>query len=95
MKKITNYITVLLVATIMFVTTGCGQPKVINGVKYETYGLLNESTSKNENIEYKLSVGNVVWSILLCETVVMPVYFIGFSIYNPVGVKGQVVKGTI
>mgnify|MGYP003152316627 CR=1 FL=1 len=58
------------------VITGCGDAKVINGVKYDTYGLLDEGEKKNPDIEYRIIVGNVVWSLILAET-----------IYEPVGVK--------
>ena len=69
------------------VITGCGDAKVINGVKYDTYGLFDESEKKNPDIEYRIIVGNVVLSVLLFETFVAPIYFAGFSIYEPVGVK--------
>ena len=67
--------------------TGCGDAKVINGVKYDTYGLFDESEKKNPDIEYRIIVGNVVLSVLLFETFVAPIYFAGFSIYEPVGAK--------
>lgn len=53
----------------------------------ETYGLFNESQYKNPNVKYELSVGNVVWGIILVETIVAPVYFFGFSLYEPVALK--------
>lgn len=86
----------LLLACLMFVTliTGCGSNKTIDGVTYGTHGLFN-SDEANPNIEYKIIIGNVVWSIILIETVVFPVYFIGFSIYEPVGKKGSVIKGAV
>ncbi len=56
---------------------------------YPTYGLFNESTDKSRNVCYKISIGNVVWSILLFETVIAPIYFIGFSLYNPVRMKND------
>ena len=86
-----------LIALILSVSllTACGRPMDITtatGTKeYPTYGLFNESTDKSKNVCYKISVGNVVWSIVLIETIVMPVYFVGFSLYNPIGPK---VNGT-
>lgn len=41
-------------------------------------------TEENPDIKYKISVGNVVWSIILVETIIAPVYFIGWSIKNPI-----------
>ena len=71
--------------------TGCGRPAdiTVNGVtkEYPTYGLFNMGTAKSDKVCYELSVGNVVWSIISIENVVMPVYFIGFSLFNPVAAK--------
>jgi hypothetical protein len=66
---------------------GCGNSKVIDNKTYGTYGLLNEETKKNPNIKYRMIVGNVIWSIILCETIVFPIYFVGFSLYEPVEKK--------
>jgi len=86
MKKL---ITVALAATVLL--SGCGQPKnlTVNGItkEYPTYGLFNQPTQSSKNVCYEVSVGNVVWSILLIETIIAPVYFVGFSLYNPVNVK--------
>lgn len=75
---------VILTAAVL---AGCGQPAWIGGKKYDTYGFFNSVTKKNPNIQYEVSVGNVVWSIILIETVVFPVYFVGFSLFNPIGPK--------
>jgi len=90
MKKLMKKLIVILLSA------SFGNPasfKVENKVKeYPTYGFLNSDTQKSEKICYEVSVGNVVWSIILIETVVAPVYFIGFSLFNPVSVKN--VSGT-
>ena len=72
---------------------GCGKPRYIDGTLYDTCGVFNQDECKNDNIQYTISVGNVVWSILLSETVIFPIYFIGFSIWNPVGLKKDYKKG--
>jgi hypothetical protein len=84
--------TVLVIALAL---TGCGDTKVIDGVEYDTYGLFDESDKRNPNIKYELIVGNVVWSVVLVETVVAPIYFLGFSLWEPVGLKGDHVPGVI
>ena len=66
---------------------GCGDTKVIEGIEYDTYGLLNKEDNRNPEIKYRLITGNAVWSVLLCSTVAAPIYFIGFSIYEPVRKK--------
>ena len=58
---------------------------MIDGVKYDTYGILNADEKKNPNIEYRMVWGNLVWSLILCETIIAPFYFIGFSMYEPIG----------
>ena len=83
MKKI------LLFVVVISMLTSCGQPLEHEGKTYPTYGFLNKSTDKSKKICYKVSVGNIVWSILSVETVVLPIYFVGFSLFNPVYPKGR------
>lgn len=52
----------------------------------ESTGAFNKS-KRDPNVEYELCVGNVVWSIILVETLIAPLYFIGWSIMEPVSVK--------
>jgi hypothetical protein len=82
MQKIFVYISVIVLLVTLL---GCGQNKEINGHQYVTYGLFDEGQYKNPDIEYRLIIGNVVWSIILAETIVAPIYFIGFSLYEPIG----------
>ena len=81
-------IAALLIASML---TGCGAPRglTVDGKvkEYPTYGFLNQDTSKSEKVCYEVSVGNIVWSVLLVETIIAPIYFIGFSLFNPVRVK--------
>jgi hypothetical protein len=65
----------------------CAKSKVIDGVEYKPYGIFNEEQHHNPNIEYELVNGNIVWSIILFETAIAPIYFIGWSIKQPVGKK--------
>jgi len=89
MKKL---IALAIVASIAL--SGCGAPMDLptgpNGQlqSYPTYGLFNENTAKSDKVCYEVSVGNVVWSVIGIETIVMPVYFIGWSLFNPVSVRG-------
>ncbi len=77
----------LLITATCLALAGCGQPATLNGVRYPTHGFLDKDTNKSEKICYELSIGNVVWSALTLPSVVLPVYFVGFSLYNPVRVK--------
>ena len=83
----------ILVATLAaFVLSGCGMPlstRLPDGSSktYPTYGILNSDDSKSKNVCYKLSIGNLILSILFVETIIIPVYLVGFDIMNPVRLK--------
>ena len=92
--RLLNVRFIALLCVFLIFLTGCGNTKVINGIEYDTYGLLNADNKKNPQIEYEVIWGNVIWGCILSETIIAPVYFFGFSIFEPVGpklpVKGQV-----
>lgn len=50
----------------------------------EPYGIFNEKDKRVDGVVYELSVGHLVWSVILCETLVAPAYFIGWNLYQPV-----------
>lgn len=79
--------TVLLMCCMLLMTSGCGDDMVINGKNYETVGVFNMHEVENNGVEYRIIPGNVVWSIILVETLVFPIYFVGFSCLEPVGLK--------
>lgn len=84
-----KFITSFLIVAIMAMSfTGCADKKTIDGVTYDTYGLLNSDSKQNPNIEYELQWGNMVWGVLLAEFFFIPtIYFFGFSLWEPVGPK--------
>lgn len=71
--------------------TSCADSKVfvIDGkhVKVEPYGWADYQELKNDSIVYQANVGNIVWSVILSETVVVPVWLTGWQIYEPVRKK--------
>lgn len=69
---------------ITFLLNACADNKVFDGKEYETYGLINKDEIKKPCVQYKLSTGNLVWGIILVETILMPIYFFGFSLWEPV-----------
>jgi hypothetical protein len=87
----------LLLALSFFISvSGCGQTKTIDGIEYDTYGLLNENEKRNPDIAYEVIWGNVFWGCLFLETIVAPVYFFGFSLFEPVGkANPQRIKGAV
>lgn len=72
----------LLVLTALLGLAGCADNKVIQGVEVKSYGVFEDPVPC---IKYDLAWGNLIWSAILVETIIAPVYFIGFSIYEPVG----------
>ena len=83
MKKI---VSVLLVLALPFIW-GCADDKTIDGVNYKRYGLITKDDIKDDAIEYRLVWGNFVWSAILIETIICPIYFFGWAIWEPVGKK--------
>lgn len=77
-----SFIALAIAATMML--SACGaEDKVIDGVKYGTYGIAN-TEMHNSKIQYEISGWSVFWAIFLSETIVGPVYFIGWDLYQPV-----------
>jgi len=83
-----------LIAILMILTVGCADNKTLDvpnkGVmEVETYGLFNETELREECVNYSLSMGNVIWGIILIESVVVPIYMYGFSLWEPVSIKQE------
>jgi hypothetical protein len=88
MKIFKNLITFVLILTL---STSCATTKIINtptGVEVvKPYGVLNKNVVKRDDVVYEVSVGNVIISILTVQTVVIPVWLIGWKLHNPINVK--------
>ena len=85
MKKILIYV---IVVCFLFTISGCGQNlHGPNGKVYKTYGLFNKKEVRQSEMEYDIIWGNVAWSIILSETIVAPIIFVGWSLYEPIGLK--------
>lgn len=81
MKKL-----LLLALTLMIV--GCADEKTFqkaDGTTFtaEPFGWMNTS-KKIEGVRYDINPGNIVWSIILGETVIAPVLFTGLALWEPV-----------
>ncbi|MCW8965775.1 MAG: hypothetical protein OQK82_03680 [Candidatus Pacearchaeota archaeon] len=88
MKKI---LSLVLICSVLL--TSCADSLTyVNGqgqsVTAKSTGIFNKE-KRDPNVNYELCVGNVVWTVILCETLVMPLYFVGWSIMEPVSVKQQ------
>lgn len=73
---------VMSCALLVVALSSCANSKKIDGITYESYGIFNDE-KKNPKIKYNIVWGNVLWSVILSETIIAPVYFIGFSISKP------------
>ena len=90
---------ILFLALIAIVLTSCADEKTIKVLNYdktkvetktfETYGPFCENLYYDQRIEYGVNVGNVVWDIILCETIFVPVILIGWELYEPVKAKPE------
>jgi hypothetical protein len=76
---------ILLIITILFSSCANEITYCDQGVTKEvgSYGLFTQS-SADPNVKYEASAGNAIWSIILIETIIAPVYFVGWSIMTPV-----------
>jgi hypothetical protein len=86
----------LALALVLFLTS-CADSKRLPGngsdrEVVEPYGFLNEDTTRLDCVDYEPSIGNVIWGIILIETIVVPLYINLFSIYEPVSVDNDCVK---
>jgi len=68
--------------------TGAAEYKAPEPVRechtFKQYGFANLE-ERNPKVRYEVSMGNVVWSAILCETVVAPIVLLGWYLYEPVG----------
>lgn len=62
--------------------TSCAKEKTIKGETVAPYGWAN-SSEKNENINYQVSVGNVVLSVIFSETILVPIILTGWYLFEP------------
>lgn len=76
-----------VIALILILATSCARNLTVDGQTYRPYGFANADDRKSPDIEYDVCLGNLFWAVMMSETVVMPLYFAGWSIMEPVGKK--------
>lgn len=83
-----KYIKFLIFAIILFFISSCADSKTLEiggkNVNVEPYGWANETAVKNDSVVYQIVAGNVIWSIIGVETVIVPIWLTGYSLYEPV-----------
>lgn len=90
MKKILT----LLIALVILSSCADSKEFEIEGktVIVEPYGWANKESRYNENVIYEISAGNVIWSIIGVETIVLPVWLTGWQLFEPIKLKEEVNK---
>ena len=66
---------------------GCTTPIYVNDEIVKPYGvfhLLFDKDTIHEDIVYGLSIGNIFWSVVLIETVVVPFIIVGWYLWQPI-----------
>lgn len=78
--------------SLALVSVSCADSKTFtdksgNQFTADPYGWANQEANKIDTVVYEVSAGNIVWSIVLVETIFAPVYFTGWKLYEPVRLK--------
>lgn len=84
MKKIFIFAVILTV-----LLSGCAKSKTFkrsDGTEFTArpYGWMDRNDYRIDGVEYDVCTGNVVWSIVLSETIVGPFLITGVGLYEPV-----------
>lgn len=66
--------------------SGCATSMTLDDHRYRPVGVVN-AADKGEHVAYKVSYANLALAVLLVQTVVVPVYVIGWALEEPVGRK--------
>ena len=86
MKKVL----LVLVCGVLFLSS-CADSKefTIDGKKVtvEPYGIISEPDERVDGVVYKVSTGNVICSVVFCETIFVPIWLVGWDLYEPISYK--------
>lgn len=77
---------ILLLSAVLMLSS-CGNSKDFDGKHYQTFGVANQDVMRDSDVDYEISAGSVIWAIILSETIVIPVYIIGWDLWQPVRKK--------
>ena len=88
MKRISIILSIIFIGILL---NSCAHSKTMEiggkSVIVEPYGWMNETEMKNDSVVYRVNTGNVVWSVVTFETVVVPIILTGNYLYEPVRKK--------
>jgi hypothetical protein len=82
---------VSLVVILSLLCVGCGRSMNINGTHRTPVGLISMNCQNlgtySKKVRYEPCWGNIFWGTVFFETIIAPIYFFGFSMFNPAGVQ--------
>lgn len=86
MIKMKKLFALTLLCSIVFIIA-CADSKTFvdekgRSLTVEPYGIFT-TDDKIDSVHYEVNAGNVVWSIVLAETIFVPVWLVGWEIYEP------------
>lgn len=84
----------LIFATVLLIIS-CADNKTINGITYRPYGLFNESTCKNDSIQYEVSGQAICSGVIFSGFIIPPIYTFGYNLWEPIGLKKDYQEGKI
>lgn len=58
-------------------------------INFEPCGIFDKDEIQNEKIKYEVCWGNVIWSCIFVETIIVPIQYIGYYLWEPVGLKEE------
>lgn len=83
---------IALAATVAMGLSGCELDSTGKGP--HEYGILNEDAMKDPNWVYQVAPLNVIVGVIFCESIIVPIYVIGWDLYEPVRKIGTPVGAT-
>ena len=72
-----------LTITALICTAACSSSKILGGREYEPYGFITQHNA-SPKVRYKVNTGDVVLSVIFCETLAVPLLICGLDIMEPI-----------
>lgn len=79
MKKIVAILATLMLAVFL---SGCAGDVRTGGKVYQSFGVINEDAKRQPDMKYSVSFGSVVVGVLFIETIIVPIYVVGWDLYE-------------
>lgn len=84
-----NKFCLLMLIVITLFASSCADSKDFKDEKgksftAEPYGWANSDANKVDGVVYEVNFGNVFWSVVFSETIIVPVYLTGWKLFEPV-----------